>query len=291
MGETIYRLLAVDVDGTLMNSRNELPAANRDALHRAHEAGLFVCLCTGRSFTETRPVIAGLGVALDAAVCAFGAIVAAARTGRTLHRSPIPRRTAMRILEFFAQREYPVLVLQDVTEAQTDYYLVAGTRNEAAYDRWLALAPARTVRVDTWPADAPEPVRIGIIDEPHRVECVHAEFAEAFSPTEVKFNPIYAPNYGLYVLECFAPQVNKWHGIEQLVRDQGITPAEVVAIGDDVNDLEMIRTAGLGVAMGNASPVIQEAARERTGTNDESGLAAFVDRLLGGDVSAGPAER
>lgn len=283
-----YRLLAVDVDGTLLDSGNRLPDANRLALYRAHEAGMIVCLCTGRSYTEARPVLDAIGLDLDVAICVFGSIVSDARTGATLHRMPIDRPTATRLLDFFAARGHPVLVLHDAAEAGTDYYLVAraGQRNLDAYDRWLRLAPTRTIRADAWPADAREPVRIGIIDDPEHVAATQRDLAAAFGPDEVKANSIYAPNYGLYVLECFAPKVSKWRGIECVAADRGIDPRRVVAIGDDVNDVEMIRHAGLGIAMGNAIAAVREAARMSTTTNNEAGVARAIERVLAGDVPA-----
>ncbi|MBN1489925.1 MAG: HAD family hydrolase [Phycisphaerae bacterium] len=278
-----YRFLAIDVDGTLLDTSDRLPSANRDALHRAHEAGLFVCLCTGRCYAETRPVMDRIGLDLDAAVCVFGAIVNDARTGKTLHRWPIPQRTARRLIEFFSARGHSVFVLQDPTEALTDYYIVNGVRETAAVDRWLAQAPTTCQRVAGWPADAPEPVRIGVIEQPEHAPALAAELTAAFGPNEVKSNTIFAPNYGLHVVECFAPHVNKWHAIERLARDRGIHAAEVVAVGDDVNDIEMIRSAGLGVAMGNAIEAVRAVARVRTGTNNEAGLAAVVNRMLDGE--------
>jgi Cof subfamily protein (haloacid dehalogenase superfamily) len=283
--DTRYRLLAVDVDGTLLDSSSELPAANREALHRAHEAGLVICICTGRCFSETRPVIERIGLDLDVAACVFGSLLCDARTGRTLHRWPVARRMAMRLIEFLRLRGHPVLVLQDADEAGLDYYVVAGTRTAAAYDRWLELAPTVARRVDEWPADAPEPLRIAIIDDPDGIEACRVEMVGEFSSTEVKVTTIFAPNYGLHVLECFAPHVNKWFAVSRLARDHGIAASQVVAIGDDVNDFEMVRSAGLGVAMGNARPMIRDAGRVQTSTNDEDGVARFIDRLLAGEFN------
>lgn len=246
-----------------------------------------ICLCTGRSYTETRPVVREIGLDFDAAICVFGALVCDGRTGRTLHRSPIPRRTTLRLLEFLSSRGHPVLVLQDATQTGVDYYRVAGKRNTEAYDRWLALAPTVAKRVDQWPEDAPEPLRIGIIEDPANVNAIKAEIDAEFPITELKCNAIFAPNYRLHVLECFAAPVNKWFGITQVARDRGFRSSEIVAIGDDVNDVEMIRSAGVGVAVGNAIPAVREAARYHTGTNDEGGVAAFIDRLLGGEIDTG----
>ena len=79
---------------------------------------------------------------------------------------------------------------------------------------------------------------------------------------------------------CFDPAVNKWEGILHLARRHEIPPEAIVAIGDDVNDLPMIRNAGLGVAMGNARPDVKSAAARVIGTNEEEGLAAFLNELI-----------
>jgi hydroxymethylpyrimidine pyrophosphatase-like HAD family hydrolase len=88
------------------------------------------------------------------------------------------------------------------------------------------------------------------------------------------------PAYGVDVMEIFDPAVNKWQGILHVARLHGVGPAEIVAIGDDVNDLPMIRAAGLGVAMGNARAEVKQAAARVIGRNDEDGLAIFLDELV-----------
>lgn len=279
-----YQLLALDVDGTLMNSRNELPEANRAALHRAHEAGLRISLCTGRSLTEAQGVLDAIGLDLDAGIFVFGAIISDLADGRTICRTPLPLDLADRLAEHFQSRGYPLLVLYDRAEAGIDYQLVHGERNLAAYEAWVKVTPTRLERVDAWRPGPHQPVRIGIIDDPAHIRGSVTTLEKAFSREEIKFNAIYAPNYGLHVVECFAPEVNKWFGIEQLCRAWGIPGARVVTLGDDVNDVEMIARAGLGVAMGNAVEAVRASARLQVADNDSCGVADLVDRLLAGRV-------
>ena len=88
------------------------------------------------------------------------------------------------------------------------------------------------------------------------------------------------PAYGVQVLEVFDPAVNKWEGILHLARRHQIDPAQIVAIGDDVNDLPMVRQAGLGIAMGNGHPDLRAAAARVIGANTEDGLAIFLEELI-----------
>jgi hydroxymethylpyrimidine pyrophosphatase-like HAD family hydrolase len=91
---------------------------------------------------------------------------------------------------------------------------------------------------------------------------------------------IRSPRSHLEVLELFDPAVNKWEGILYVARQHDITSEQVVAIGDDLNDLHMIRNAGLGVAMGNAHPDVQVVADVIIGGNHEEVLAVFLDELV-----------
>jgi Cof subfamily protein (haloacid dehalogenase superfamily) len=277
-----YRLLAVDVDGTLMNSRNELPAANREALHRAHQAGLYICICTGRSLTETTEVLDQIGLDLDAGVFVFGAVVSDLNTRRTLRRSPIARPLADRLVSFFRERDYPVLCLHDADQAGFDYLVVRGGRNIEACERWLSQTPTRIERHDHWTPGPNDPLRLSVIEEPAAAQGLLADLAAAFPNGQIKCNPIYAPNYGLHVVECFSPEVNKWHGLGALLERWSISPANVVAVGDDVNDVEMVARAGLGIAMGNAVPAVRKAAKAHAPTNDQCGLAQAIDAVLTG---------
>ncbi len=278
---TPYRLLAVDIDGTLLDSHSRLPDCHRTALQRAHAAGLRVCLCTGRSLTEARPVIDQLELDLDAGVFVFGAIVSDLQTGRSISRSPLPASLADRVVAFFQARGYPILALHDVTEAGVDYRLIEGHRHADACERWLKQTPGRVCRTDRWPAEHPV-VRLGVIERPENLSDLLGALTGEFPAGELKCNAIYAPNYRLHVVECFAPPVNKWHGLTQLLRAWELTPDQVAAVGDDVNDVEMIAQAGLGIAMGNAVEAVRAVARWLAPSHDACGLAAAVEVALSG---------
>ncbi len=280
--ELFYRLLAVDLDGSLLDSQHALPPRNREALHRAHERGIRIVLCTGRSFTETRPILEAIGLDLDATVTVTGALVTDLPTGRTWERTPLSLPLAHEVTGWFQQRGYTVLWLLDCDEVGFDGYAIAGPRRHAAVDRWLAQAPVNVRCIDRTPTDSPAPLRVTIVDETSVLETVADDLRAAFD-TRVTHNVLRVPAYGFTVVEVFAPQVNKWYGIEKLCRRWQIDPARTVAVGDDVNDVEMIRRAGLGVAMANAQPALRAVARHFTISNDECGVAALIERLLVGE--------
>jgi hydroxymethylpyrimidine pyrophosphatase-like HAD family hydrolase len=96
----------------------------------------------------------------------------------------------------------------------------------------------------------------------------------------LSLHTIRSPRYREWLCEIAPAGITKWSAVAAIATRLGVTPAEVCAVGDDVNDLPMIRAAGLGVAMGNALPDVQAAADRVVGTHDGSGIADVADLLL-----------
>lgn len=278
---SVFELLAVDIDGTLLDSTHRVPAAHRDALRRAHDAGLRIVLCTGRSYPEIRGILEHLDLDLDAAVTVSGALVCEAATGRTLSDAPLDGAVATRLYAWLRELGYAVLWLTNRDACGHDGYALSGPRMHAGHVNWLAKTPCRVRQMETLPPDAAPALRLSVIDDRPALQRVAEELVERFGH-QAAHNLLDAPSYRLTVLEILAGHVTKWRGIESLCRHWGVDPVRTVAVGDDVNDLEMIRRAGLGVAMGNAVPAVRAAARRTTGTHDEGGLAMLIDDILAG---------
>jgi hydroxymethylpyrimidine pyrophosphatase-like HAD family hydrolase len=122
-------------------------------------------------------------------------------------------------------------------------------------------------------------IRVGIVAPSESTAQLVSELQAQFGPRIVSHSiPVLA--FGVDVLEVFDPAVNKWEGIKHVAARHGIEQSQIIAIGDDVNDLPMIQQAGLGVAMGNARPEIQAVAKRVIGRNDEEGLAIFLEELV-----------
>lgn len=274
------KLLAIDLDGTLLDSHNQLPPKNRDALHRAHEAGLKICLTTGRSFTEARPVLDSIGLDLDVAILTCGAIVSDPRTARTLHASPLHADTLERIASFFADRDFSFLLTHDVSTAGFDYSVIRRARWGPAYDRWFEMVPCDIREVPDWRGLPQRTYRLTLLETSELYRAIRPELARHLPPDLTKHNAIYVAPYDVHVLEFFAPHVHKWSALELLCRDYGIDAAEVVAIGDAINDLEMIRHAGLSFAVANACHEVRAAATHTVPSNDDHGAAIAIHRIL-----------
>ena len=275
-----YKLLAVDLDGTLLDSTDRLPEENRAALHRAHEAGLIVCLTTGRCFSETRQVLQAIGLDLDVAVTVVGAIVSEVATGRTLHAEPIKPAALERVCRYLTERGLSFLLQHDGANCDVDYSVVRRRRWNASYDRWFEVLGCLGRVVEDW-ADLSEAVyRVTLIETPEFFKTFEPQAVKALPPELVNSNAIYVPPYGVHVLEFVDPQVNKWFGLERVCAARGIRAEEVVAIGDAINDLAMIREAGVSFAMDNADERIKRLATHVTSSNDQAGAAQAINQVL-----------
>ena len=274
-----YRLVVIDLDGTLLTPSGEVTPRVKSAIHRALRAGLLVCFATGRNWTESRDILEALEH-YPTAVFVGGAMVVDTGNRVTLHRTMMQPDLAMEVCRLLEDAGQPVLALEDLGEAGVQYVISTHAPVNEATRVWMEVTGARLRKLPSLADYGHEKtVRLGICAEPDVVREVKSSLEKTFA-TRLLCQNLLVPTYGVEVLEIFDPAVNKWEGVLHVARRHGIDPDDIVAIGDDINDLPMIRNAGLGVAMGNARPEVQAAAGRVIGTNREDGLAIFLDELV-----------
>jgi HAD superfamily hydrolase (TIGR01484 family) len=198
----------------------------------------------------------------------------------TLHRTLMEPKIAAEVSEVLERSGHAVLALQDAQVAGIDYLITGDIEPNVSTQFWLSVTQATVRRVKRLAQHQHEhTIRLGIVAPPADTKMVQKELGERFAG-RVFCHSIAVTGQGVDVLEIFDPSVNKWEGIMHVARAHNILPEEIVAIGDDLNDLHMLRNAGLGVAMGNAHPEAKAAAKRVIGSNREEGLAAFLDELV-----------
>ena len=274
-----YKMIAIDLDGTLLSPSGEVSPRSKAAVHKALSAGLLVCFATGRNWTESRTVIDAVEH-YGSAVFAGGAMVV--DTGRrvTLHRMMMDPRLARELCAHFEGQGHAVLALQDTESAGVDYLVTGEAELNEATVQWMAITHAKIQRVPRLADyDHGHTIRVGIVAAREAVEHSKRTLVDTFGDRIVQHG-LYVPAYGVEVLEVFDPAVNKWQGILHVAARHGIGPEDIVAIGDDINDLPMLAGAGLGVAMGNGRPEAKAVADVVIGTNAEDGLAQFIEGLV-----------
>lgn len=280
-----HRMIAIDLDGTLLDPDGQVSGRVRRAVHGLIECDWIVCFATGRSYVESRPVLEQVGH-FDHAVFIGGAVVIDTKVGLTLHQQKMAPDLAKGISAVLEDLGHAVLALQDRDAAGADYFATAGVPLDEATERWME---AFHIRLTPLPSlaehDHEHTIRIGIVGTTGQTaeaeRLIKTRFAERVLVHSLRVLG------DVEVLECFDPAVNKWEGIKQVARHHGIDLAHVIAVGDDWNDLAMVKQAGLGVAMGNARPEIKAVAKRVIGANRDDGLAIFLEELAGKDRRTG----
>jgi 5-amino-6-(5-phospho-D-ribitylamino)uracil phosphatase len=274
-----YRLLAIDIDGTLVNSQDELTLATRDALRRAIEAGVRVVLATGRRYSRALPLVAPL--ALDVPlITASGALIKDPLDHRTLFRAEFKPGVLAGVLRMVDAAGYEPVLYADTYAEGFDYFCRRVEIERPELAEFFRMNPDFH-RLLPALVDDPPPGVFSCFAMGTRAEmlALGGELEQCY-PNDLYVHVLRSPRYVGYMCEIAPLGVTKWSGIEHLAHDWGIGDAEICAVGDDVNDIPMIRAAGLGVAMGNAQPEVKAAADRIAPGHDEDGLAEVVAWLL-----------
>lgn len=274
-----YRMIAIDLDGTLLSPEGKVTPRTRQAVHKILEAGLLVCFATGRNMTESQMVLDAVAH-YDTAVFVGGAMVIDTRQRITLHRTCMQPQLARELCATIESMGHAVLCLQDTGKAGVDYLMTQDVEPNQATVQWMRVTHATVHQVSDLDRHPHEhTIRVGIVAFPEEARRVQ-EVLNATYDGRIMCQILHVPAYDVDVMEIFDPAVNKWEGILHVARRHGILPEQIIAVGDDINDLPMLANAGLGVAMGNAKPEVQAVADRVIPANAEEGLAQFLEGLL-----------
>lgn len=281
-----FKILALDVDGTLLNRDGHLLPSTVAAVARAAAAGIRPVLCTGRRYRRARPVADWLG--LDAPlVCNSGALVKDPFDGRTLWRADLDRGLAERVLDHFRRHDEPAISFIDHGDADTIDFLVAEyPTGRSAFDDYVHQNLDHAGIGPAW-LEGPS----SIVDHPtaHFHVCAVGSRADMLAfeaallrtvPGRVRTFVQRSVRYSGTMCEILSIDASKWSAVLHLAELWGVGPDEICAVGDDRNDVPMIEGAGLGVAMGHAPPEVLAVADHVTGDHDSDGVARLVDEVL-----------
>ena len=290
MATARYRMLALDVDGTLLDPDGTLRPRTADAVARAARAGIKPVLCTGRRYRRARPIAELLGLDTPL-VCNSGAIVKAPSNHRTLWRADFAPELAVEVFDLFRDLGQPSVVFTDRDPDDFDFVVPAYPTGRQGFDDYVAKniehaeidsgSPVR-IGIGSFPADAPNAAplfhicAIGTRDEMLGFE----EAALDRMAGRIQTFVLRTSRYLGTMCEILRVDASKWAAVLHLAELWGIHPDEICAVGDDANDESMIRNAGLGVAMGHAHAEIKAVADLVTGNHNEDGVAMLVEVLL-----------
>jgi len=273
-----YRILALDLDGTILDPYGKLTASVRGAIDTARRRGLWVILCTGRRFRTALPLAQELKLS-GAIVVHNGVVVKEIESGNTLSHAYLAAQDVPDVITFVRRRSSPMIYV-DTYHDHNDIFVERASTPHAFQRAYLddAVGQFRTVS-DLHDHVRSDVVMVSTMTDEHVVDEMRAEAEQHFG-SRIRTHSLINKNYQGSILEFLSPVSGKWAALAKLAADAGITPDQIIAVGDDTNDIEMIRGAGTGVAMGNAVEAVKQAADIVVRSNAEGGVVDAIDRAL-----------
>lgn len=272
-----YRLVAVDLDGTLMSSTRVIAERDARALAACVDRGIAVAIVTGRRFPAARPYVDALPIA-PFVVANSGAIIKKNSDGPILRRRLLPIAVAEAVLEIAATAGIEPVV-HDGPDAEGLLILREQARELPHVGRYLN----QTFPPPMWvPAIRLErdPVQIGFASSVFAIRELEAQLSP--NVVGVSLARTEYPVQKLALLDVLAEEANKANALEFLSDYLEVPMSQTFAMGDNWNDLDMLKAAGRGVVMANADDELKEGFAV-TKSNDEAGVAEAIERfVLGG---------
>jgi hypothetical protein len=280
------QLIAIDIDGTLLPSTGlRISSRNCAALRAAEAAGIEIVIATGRRQAYAMPLIAQVGLHENSVMISSNGAVVRGFGGELLDRRFLPLETARRLA--VALRGYGTMVFTFDREGAGALVIEDLKQLHARIDRWVEAN--RPYLVEIQPIErafevGEEPIQgmlCGTVEE--MVAAEKTLLSSALAGQIATHRTEYASR-NLSILDLLPPGCSKGAALDCLARIRGLEPEQIMAIGDNLNDLEMLDYSGYGVVMGNASAEIRALAARRgwqvTASNDEDGVALAIEEVL-----------
>lgn len=262
----MIKSIALDLDGTLLNSKKEISEKNRDILRELYKNGIEVIIVTGRSYSATKEVIKKLNLPITA-ICYNGAKVIDTKDETILLEEPLSEEIIKILIEISRENNIHLNLYQDEEwfvengfNWQTKYYRenIGIEAIEIDFNKFLNFVMTKAL----------------FIDERYNLEKIEKELKDRIGDT------VHLTYSQERYLEVLNKEVNKGKSLEKILKLKGLTLETCVAFGDANNDKEMIEMVGYGVAMGNAEENLKKVAKYITASNDCDGVYEFLVQKL-----------
>ncbi|MPQ43870.1 Cof-type HAD-IIB family hydrolase [Clostridium tarantellae] len=266
----MYKLIAIDMDGTLLNSNRQVSKENIEVIKKAVAKGTKVVITTGRSLNGIKSFLNEIGLIgeNEYAICHNGAAIYRTDNFQLIKANPIKGKD---LKELYKLKKEIGLYMH----AYTNDDCLAHERN--MYTNIEKLYSGKDVVILDYDNDVDDNLdimKVLMFEEEHilnkKIEKIPKDYFEKYNI--VRSLPV--------ILEFLNKETNKGNGVKELSEYLGIKKEEIICIGDQQNDLEMIKFAGLGIAMGNATDEIKSCAEYITETNDNDGVAKAIEKFI-----------
>jgi Cof subfamily protein (haloacid dehalogenase superfamily) len=271
----VIRLIGIDVDGTLLDSRGHLPDGNRDAIYEAVAAGIHVALVTGRSYPFARPVADTLPESVTLIVSS-GA-VERAMDGTVLARRLLDRRIAHDVLDATRPLRDHAALIFDRDESNQIVFETMNWEHPGRKNYWLRNAHLIGQTVPLEAALIEDPVEVMFNGAAVAMRSLTESLRREARGFTVSLTEYVHRDFSL--VDVTAPTATKGHALAWRAEQLGLTRAQVMAVGDNFNDVEMLEYAGTPVLMANAVSDLKRPGWRVTGHQDDAGLAQAIREL------------
>jgi len=268
----MIKLIAIDMDGTLLNRKKELLDETKQYFKNFHNKNTetLLVLCTGRPETGIRPYLKDLGYLEENhyIISQNGANIYESQTGKRVMDAFVDSGAIQKWIELGKRHGISVM------GAGVDYYYCFDQDPTEWMEFDVKLVSGKLKRIPTKESLNTDFYKILLMGDEEQLN----KF-ETFIPQEWR-DEFYVVRSQKYLVEVLTKGVNKAFGLEKLAKELNIQPSEIAAIGDAANDIEMLEYAGLAIAMGNASEEVKAVSDIVTDTNENNGVIKAIDQLI-----------
>ncbi len=289
----MYKLIAIDIDGTLLDSDGEISKKNKEAISKAIKNGIEVVLASGRTITSIKTLAAEVG-ANNYLIAGNGALVYDIQANKVIYNNYIKKEKVLEIIKICEENNifYTVSNESKIVTKEINYDVLFYTSENLknSEDKQIDIKLVKNIYdyVEKYTGNDFLKITICNSDKERFLQIVEKikqikkiDLLECFhsSKKNIKIgNKEEQIEY--YYTEITNKNVDKWSAIRFLANKLNIGYEEIISIGDNVNDLEMIKNAGLGVAMENGLSQVKDEANIITKSNDNSGIAHVINKYL-----------
>ena len=265
-----YKVLVVDLDGTLLNSKHEVSEANQKALQAAKEAGIQIIIATGKTYTSSQTLRDKLK--LNTPGIYTQGLTVHDSNGTLRHQQTLDTEVARRVITFAEDRGFAVVAYAQgriLARTSTPYI-------EELHTRWHDTQPQYVGALQNLlgTTQVNKLVLVSAGDE-RKIKALRWQLSTQLA-SSARLLSAGVP----HMLEILPNGASKGNALRALLKEMNIDPQEVIAVGDAENDIEMLQVAGLGIAVGNATPPLKAVAKEISVSNDEDAIAEIIYKYL-----------
>ena len=272
------KLLALDIDGTLLNPRGEITPRTLSAINQARQQGVLVVLVTGRRLGSARDLLVRLQLDIPL-VSHNGALTKNIKTLETLDFHPLDAELAREMIRFGRAHSVDMICNDDPHGVGT-MVIESISESNKPLQRYLNQYRSAVVEVpDLLEHIQSPPIQLTVSGRCDPTEEFERRLGELMEGRVQLFKTRYRA-FDLTILDVLSTTASKGESVARIARQHGIAQEETMAIGDNHNDLTMLRYAGLGVVMANAEDELKQMGFEQTTSNEEDGVAEAIEKFI-----------